>query len=179
MKTAAHEPLETLLDQDIDNLSAIAVRLPEPSRIELIRSLISELPKIDEPGKRLRAFRLLQAILAALANDHLPADLAADIVALVGTMPLEDEARRAAYDILALVALKAGQLTSAVSAAIYALFAGGVSDTDPAIRGFARAALEGQGVLSSRLKPSPTAEESESTSCMDAGFHRLARLPKR
>lgn len=148
--------LDRLLVQDVDRVVDHARTLAGKERTAAIRdSLEALVEKSDETSARLKILLFIQTLLATVGDRKLAAsvaDPAANELARVVMSPSDvNELKRAALDSLALLFLKAKELTNTADARVRSAFTAARDSSDPYLSDFARRAFGNKGVLSRRI----------------------------
>lgn len=147
--------LDTLLVRDVDDVVDRARILEGKDRTAALREALELLVRSGESLTRLKTLLFIQTLLATAEDGKLAssvADSAANELARVVTSASDaNELKRPALDGLALVFLKAKELTYAADTRVRAAFTAAQASPDPYLSGFARHALEEKGVLSRRV----------------------------
>jgi hypothetical protein len=147
--------LDALLARDIDEVVDSARSLGGKERTAALRGAIGHLEAATGPLDRLKTLLFIQTLLASMADGKLAstvADLAAGELARVVLSASEgDELKRPALDGLALLFMKARELTTSADARVRAAFTAARNFADPRIRDFARGAFRPDGVLAQRV----------------------------
>jgi hypothetical protein len=145
---------ERLLDRDVDDLLDYARRLTGRARTAAFGDALSRLEQTKDDGTRIRILRFLQTLLADVPNGRLPASAAEpaaiDLSRIVSSSDEHVEARRAALDTLALLFLKAKELTPLADSRVRAAFHAASNARDAQLNSFARISLSPSGVLARR-----------------------------
>ena len=146
---------DTLLTQDFDDVVDRVRSLEGKDRTFAIRDVLDRLRTSSEPLHRLKALLFIQALLATIPDGKLAATVA-DVAALELAhivMSAFDpvDVKRPALDSLALLFIKARELTIAADNNVRAAFTQARTSEDARIREFATRAFADGGVLSQRV----------------------------
>ena len=146
---------DRFLERDVDDLLDYVRKLGGRDRTTAFRHALSRLEQDDEGRRRIMILRFLQALLAQMTNGRLAASAAEpaafDLSRIATSSDEPVEAKRAALDALALLFLKAKELTPLADSRIRAAFETAGQARDPELRSFARTALAPNGVLARRM----------------------------
>jgi hypothetical protein len=145
---------EALFAKDVDDVIDRARTLSMKERSTAIRDVLEIIDLLPETPERLRALRFIQVALAEMDDRSLPPTLVdattKKLEGIATARKMNIECRRAALDGLALVFLKASEITPTADASVRGAFAMAKRDSDTQLRGFAAEALSKGGVLSQR-----------------------------
>jgi hypothetical protein len=150
--------LAELVARDVDDVIERARTLTGRDRTAAFRDALRALDVSVKPIERLKTLRFLQMLLAQWDNARLAVSLADpaahELSRIVMASPETIEARRAALDALALLFLKAKELTPMADSRVRTAFKDARSTDDDQMRELAIQASAPRGVLSRRaVKP--------------------------
>lgn len=148
--------LITLITLDVDDVVHRARSLADPEQTAALQDAVEALRFESNPSSRLKELLFAQTLLSFFGDRHL-ASAVADVVTnellqVVTGKSDPPELKRAALDGLALLFLKAKELTPVTEARVRAAFEAARASSDPELRAFATAAVSERGVLSRRKR---------------------------
>ena len=154
MMTGQLSVLKRLMQRDIDDVLDYARRLSGRERTSVFHEALSLLTRTGDDRERITVLRFLQTLVAAVPNGRLPASAgvpaAMQLSEVVMSSDEHIEAKRAALDTLALVFLKAKDLTPLADSRVRKAFVAASHNADSQLRDFARTSLSNGGVLGRR-----------------------------
>lgn len=133
--------LDALLTQDVDDVVDRGRSLSGRDRTVALRDSLARLKTGAEPLDRLKVLLFIQTLLALAPDGKVASSVAEPAVhelakIVVSTEP--EELRRSALDALALLFLKAKELTASADSRLREVFTFARESRDPEIRDFAR-----------------------------------------
>lgn len=147
--------LNALLKRDVDDVVVRGRSLDGKDRTAALRDSLSRLESSSVPLERLKTLLLIQTLLASIPDGKLTPSLAEpaaiELARVVISASDSDELKRSALDGLALLFLKARELTTSADARVRAAFTASRNSPDPQISDFAQRAFLANGVLSQRV----------------------------
>lgn len=145
---------ERLMRRDVDDLLDYARHLSGRARTSVFHEALALLNHTSDDGERISILRFLQTLLAGVPNGRLSASAAVpaamQLSQVVTSADEHIEAKRAALDTLALVFLKAKDLTPLADSRVRKAFVAASHEADSQLSAFARTSLSAGGVLGRR-----------------------------
>src|SRR5688572_30370305 len=133
----ATEQLDQLLQSDVDDILHVATEYDTESRLELLRTVVERYETFRLPIERVKGVWLVQSVLASLEDRQLPSPISTDVAtrlaSIVESNGAERDARRSALSSLALLVLKAQEVTDLLAATIRGAFALATESGDRAL----------------------------------------------
>lgn len=142
-----------ILEEDVDDVTRLAVSLSTDEKVAALRDAAAQFEDVRDDIARTKLLLFVQAALASLTTRNVPVGTATAMISHVeplATSVTDKVARRAALQVLALLFLKARQLTAGIDKPVRAAFRAARADDDETVRAFAKQALGTGGVLRRR-----------------------------
>lgn len=147
--------LDLLLAEDVDQVVERGQSLHGKERTAALRNSLDRLAESTGQIERLKVLLFIQSLLAAAQDGKLASSIADatanELVGVVTSASDAAELKRPALDSLALVFLKAKELTTNTDLRVRAAFGAAQKSSDPHVSDFARRALSPGGVLARRV----------------------------
>jgi hypothetical protein len=152
--------LDALLPRDVDDIVERGRTLGGKDRTAALRDSIVRLETSAEPLDRLKIVLFVQTLLAFVPDGKLAPSVAEsaanELSNVVVSASDPEELKRSALSALALLFLKATELTSSANTRMRAAFTSARDSRDPEIRGFARRTFPADRVHTRRSTSSPS-----------------------
>jgi hypothetical protein len=179
--TRAEEAWVTeLLSEDIDDIVRTAEHLTTAQKLAKVRLIALIAPSLGDQLAVVKASSFVQAVLGSLSTKVVPVGTATAVVDAVASLTDVSlhvpDVRRVAYNVLALVFLRARVLTPSLDERIRTAFKRGKRDPHPGIRDFSR--NTGRDVLSQR-EPAAAAFNAPVSRTAAYAYRSAGRAAKR
>ena len=152
--------LDALLPRDVDDLVERGRTLAGRDRTAALRDSIARLETSAEPLDRLKMVLFVQTLLAFVPDGKLASSVAESAASELSNVVVSasdpEELKRSALSALALLVLKATELTASANTRIRAAFTSAGDSRDPQIRDFARRTSLSDRVHTDRSRSSPS-----------------------
>lgn len=147
--------LNLLVTDDVDQVVKRGQSLSGKERTAALRDSLGRLGESTEPIERLKILLFMQSLLAGAQDGKLASSIAdptaIELARVVTSTSDSAELKRPALDSLAMVFLKAKELSTNTDVRVRAAFAVARKSADPHISDFARRALSADGLLARRV----------------------------
>jgi hypothetical protein len=152
--------LDALLPRDVDDIVERGRTLGGKDRTSALRDSIARLQTSADPLDRLKIVLFVQTLLAFVTDGKLAPSVAEAVASklshIVDSTSDPEEVKRSALSGLALLVLKATELTTSANTRMLAAFKAARDSRDPGIRDFARRTFPADRAHTRRSRSAPS-----------------------